>query len=494
MYNSNEFKFKDKTGLFPCSAVSYLRSCRIGLPIVHKPVFVITALIVLETFAKTVQGSPVLIQPRSTVECIPATWQDVLIFVLVNYITHAMTVNSLPGESVAASVIYNLVALVFPFTGAWRGIRAVKSAAIFGEDRLQQAARAGALCIVARSMHWQPIGEEKIHGCTLQGPVGMEFSEPAVLVVREYQGSTVDLIRPRDVRIHGQCSLPQGYYLIRLPENVMVSTDGHDPLDIACFHPTTKVILSLMQLGFACVTLYRARGSQLQQYGYAAFSLTVMPYAIMSFINLIGNLITPTYSTVFMVRSEVMDEAEARGGIFHGTIGSVPTHSDNDNGEESGGIHTVSFGRSGQCSSDIVCCKGLESRNSGFDDRCPTVQIVVASVGRYVTRLRSSSEKRMTALAYVLGVLGLLLPYVMISVLTGFDPRNSTHYQRLWTMSWLVVGQVVGIVVAFAMKGIHDCGGRVILLFPSAILVIPAIGGLVTVAKMIKEFGQCLQL
>jgi hypothetical protein len=459
----------------------------------HKPVFVITALVLLATFVRTVHGRPTLIQPRLTVECIPATWQDILLFVLVNYVTHAMTVNSLPGESVGASAIYNLVALVLPFTGAWRGIRAVKSAAVFGEDKLQQAARAGALCMVARSMHWQPLSEEKIRGCTLQGPVGKEFAKQAVPVVQEYQDSAVDPITPGDVRIHGQCSLPQGYYLIRLPENILVSTEGHDPLDIACVYPRTKVILSLTQLGFACATLYRAQGSQLQRYGYAAFSLTVMPYAIMSFINLIGNLVTPSYSTVFMVRSEVMDEAEARGGIFYGTIGSVPTHSDDDNGEESGGIHAVSFGGS-NCSFDIACCKGLENRSSECDDQCPAMKIVVPSLGRYVKRLRSSSERKMTVFAYILVVVGLFLPYVVVAALTGFDPRNSTYYQRLWTMSWLVVGQVAGIVAAFAMKGIHDCGGRVILLFPSAILVIPAIGGLVTVTKMIKEFGQCLQL
>lgn len=220
----------------------------------------------------------------------------------------------------------------------------MKSAAIFGGDKLQYAARAGALCIVARSLDWRPESDEKIHGCSVYGQIPTDNTQRARLIIQEYQDSATDPIDPTAVRIHGQCSLPPGYYLIRLPMTVNVSPLGQGPLDIAASQASVKVILSLTQLGFACATLYRAVGSQLQHYGYAAFSLTVLPYAIMSFINLIGNLVTPNYSAIYMIRSEVMDEATARGGKFDGVIGIVPTIDDHT-GEENqiGGPDAVLF-------------------------------------------------------------------------------------------------------------------------------------------------------
>ena len=80
---------------------------------------------------------------------------------------------------------------------------------------------------------------------------------------------------------------------------------------------------SLTQLAFACVTLYRARGDQIDRFGYAAFGLTVIPYAIMSFVNFIANILVPEYSALYMVHSDIMDEAEARGAKFDGAVGRL---------------------------------------------------------------------------------------------------------------------------------------------------------------------------
>jgi len=92
-------------------------------------------------------------------------------------------------------------------------------------------------------------------------------------------------------------------------------------MDIAASLSTPKVAASLVQVTAAIVTVYRTRGTQLDTYGYAAFGLSVIPYTLMSIINLVGNLVTPDYEAIFMVRSEAMDEAEARGGKFSGVMG-----------------------------------------------------------------------------------------------------------------------------------------------------------------------------
>jgi hypothetical protein len=76
----------------------------------------------------------------------------------------------------------------------------------------------------------------------------------------------------------------------------------------------------------------------LDQYGYAAFSLSVIPYALMSIVNSVGNVITPDYSCLFIVHSDVLKEAANwTGGKFVGAVGYVtaaPTPS-GDRGHDS---------------------------------------------------------------------------------------------------------------------------------------------------------------
>ena len=81
---------------------------------------------------------------------------------------------------------------------------------------------------------------------------------------------------------------------------------------------------ALLQSLYASLTLYRTNGGQVNRYGFAAPGLTVLPYAVMSTINLMANLVAPNYPTLYLVRSEVMEEAERRTGLpFHYTVGKV---------------------------------------------------------------------------------------------------------------------------------------------------------------------------
>ena len=79
-----------------------------------------------------------------------------------------------------------------------------------------------------------------------------------------------------------------------------------------------KGIAAILQLLYTSITLYHTSGGQVNKYGFAAPGLTVIPYAVMSFLNLMANLLTPHYPTMYLVRSEVMEEAERRtGSPFH---------------------------------------------------------------------------------------------------------------------------------------------------------------------------------
>lgn len=90
---------------------------------------------------------------------------------------------------------------------------------------------------------------------------------------------------------------------------------------ISCSHNFLASLAGIGQLYFAVASIYKASINQIDTFGYAAYSLTVIPYALMTAVNLIALVITPDYPAVYMVESSIMVEARSRGGLFTGTVG-----------------------------------------------------------------------------------------------------------------------------------------------------------------------------
>ena len=67
---------------------------------------------------------------------------------------------------------------------------------------------------------------------------------------------------------------------------------------------------------------------------YAAFQLTLIPYGLMSLLNILCGLVTPTYPTVYMIDSTIMREAKGRGWTFDGTVGELCEYPEKAEGEE----------------------------------------------------------------------------------------------------------------------------------------------------------------
>jgi len=86
--------------------------------------------------------------------------------------------------------------------------------------------------------------------------------------------------------------------------------------DIAASQSVVKSFVALVQL-YSIIKVLKA--DTLRDYG--AYQLTLIPYALMSFINITSGFVTPSYPAVYMVRSKVMEEAERRGGFFDGCVG-----------------------------------------------------------------------------------------------------------------------------------------------------------------------------
>ena len=90
--------------------------------------------------------------------CTPTRWTDIAVFFFANYVAHATTVKSLPGEPPLAAFIAHIVALMFPLAGVLRGVRAIRQCAILCDTPLETAAKAEALCVVIRTPEWLPQG------------------------------------------------------------------------------------------------------------------------------------------------------------------------------------------------------------------------------------------------------------------------------------------------------------------------------------------------
>jgi len=262
----------------------------------------------------------------------------------------------------------------------------------------------------------------------------------------------------------------------------------------------------LIQSLWAVITVYRSRGDQIQQYGYAAFGLTVAPYAVMSIINTVANMLTKEYPAIFVLRTPFLTQLEAEGkAYFNGALDVVtsPSPSLESSTKQSG------FGA--WVDRKFLPKPGLQKQGNQF-------------------------FKPITLLSLLLS----LIPLAIVGGLSGFQSGNSTQMQRGFTMSWLILGIFYGVLLEASLvyekkevsgyveeeeeegskRGAEDRllevhsrqetgeekakkGGFdfvdffVICLSGLMIIVLlgaPVIGGMVMVGRMIGEFGVCTLL
>lgn len=440
------------------------------------------------------QAIPVPTRQTSGVVCVAATWDDILTFFVVNFVTHAVTVRSLPGDRTADVAINTLIALLFPFSGVWAGIMAIRRASCLAKDQVQQAARAGALCILVRTPKWVPREDEVVTGCVIDDAAywnGSTRIKTTVKVEEENMSTLGDVISPEEeVKVFGyqgrenpRVVLPRDYRFQRIGRYVEIGSYAH--FDVPSSRNLAKIFASIVQLLFACGTLWRSRGRQLEQYGYAAFSLTVIPYAIMSLVNLIGNIVTPEYTHVYIVESEVLEEARRRHITFDGTVSRVELRE-----KENVRIMDVHFSDKDGDNWFI-----REATVTELPEQVQGLLSITVPMGLYPNRAPDLPETIINALSYILAVVVLAAPYAIIAGLTEFKPGHSTVSQRAWMLSWLVVGQVAGLVRAWLInrERIKTGSVRKYYLIILAILFGSAgVGGFVNAGMMIKQFGSCV--
>lgn len=142
----------------------------------------------------------------------------------------------------------------------------------------------------------------------------------------------IDLTSFRTRQIHGHHFLPPGYKLAMLPSNAEVEpVTNRNEIIISSTNNLPKAIITVVQGFYAIYTIIKTVGGdhdQIRLFGFAAFGFTPLPYLVMSVVNLIGNIATAGYPTLYLVGSDVLDEVndisyqDLTTGILYGPGGA----------------------------------------------------------------------------------------------------------------------------------------------------------------------------
>jgi len=363
------------------------------------------------TFSPIPEPAPA--RAANTTQCSSADWKRIALFYIVNYGAHAFTVVTYPGEKTWFTTYSRFIALLLPVSGILKALEILVERSCWTSNPLKQALYARALCHVVK----------------------VNDRDAAVTFTAE------------EKEIHGRVRLPDGYAFQLVGNDIRFDSLEGYPNHLAHSRTSIRSIAAVIQLLFACYTLYRTRGNQIELYGYAAFGLTVIQYLIMSLINLIASVVVPQFPTIFMVRTAVMTEAERENGQFEGVVADLS------------------------------------------QERCLEVSL-----------------RRRYAL-WIQGVfVGLVWGAIFMTYGEGlsWNPGTiSSRAQEGWTMAWLTSSGVFGSVVNAIGKRMWSRPPRkfgwkskefrweVLWFLVPLCFGVPAIGGLVVVGQMMAAHGNC---
>ncbi|XTI95412.1 hypothetical protein V2W45_1446273, partial [Cenococcum geophilum] len=552
---------------------------------------------------------------------------NIAIFYITNYFAHCATVKMMPGESAISSFVNAVMVFFFPTFGIMRAVSAiVRHARFTRKDEVWIATRAGALCMLVRSRHWKPQDGDVVRQCRTRSSQksinswNYEFSSQAAndsepqdrsgLLERLPIGSIPmsvwdprwmaellpvvgsQRIYPSRHKVHGRMIIPEGYRLAHIPSDAEVVPLARNTdlsalpsqwygtlLGISSNYNLPKAVVAIVQTVYAAITLYRSRDDQIDHFGYAAFGLTVTPYIVMSIFNLLAQIATPDYKTLFLVKSDIMTEAEGRGGVFDGAIGELVHEPIAEPDPRSFSAIIRKEGNSDSFQLEPSVCCLVPDSEAGLSGVSPPLSATTIPIRKFFpfrpkrhgnkfeargytewlyvpscTPFRRSSavtdgtvhvpqdsrkyssknflhdkadigylknesipERRHWLLFRVLIPLGISLVSILVyGILSRFRQGKSTKMQRVWIMSWLIVGMALAPVgsllgalftdfLAGKWSGEKEKDGVIAanfgiifttlgMLLVIGILFVPAVGGLVVVGEMIKQHEHCIRI
>ena len=324
-------------------------------------------------------------------------------------------------------------------------------------------------------------------------------------------------------KVHGICRLPEGYSLIVVPREAKVDENHYlgkatCTSELSSNYNLPKALTAIFQTLYASFTLYQVKGDQIQRYGYAAFGLTVTPYLIMSIVNLLSTILTPDYPAMYLVSSEVMDEARRReGSRFEGIVGVISNHCTS---KKSSGKVKFEVNQDGR-----IFVLGFDSESRWkvpteveIDGKEPLINLRTGRfmrglLARHAHRVHNRTIRPFLLIPRSLGTTSDVLqePYyvrslllwadlavcsitiAVIGVLSHFKTGQSTHAQRSWIMTWIAFGVIIGAQLSVNPRSQVRKFWLYYGLWTFPCLA-PSIGGFVVVGQMLMQYGNCIEL
>ena len=402
------------------------------------------------------------------------------------------------------------------------------------------------------SSKWDATGDYRVHGVCVLPPGYALCIISSTVVVREIEDVKIQARSSEPVFMDSQAQATgvndQHRSLLRLSEQV----NKPPTIQLSSNLNTPKALIAIFQFFYASMTLYKTKGDQIERYGFAAFGLTIIPYLIMTLVNLIGNVITPEYPKVYLVHSAIMDEAkQCSGARFEGIVGTIESQTYSLDALSNGSEDSLEGPAEIHVTLDHVTKRTtahsfkavLEKDNVGRmlllrGDKCPAEEVLfdtgdkihsqkvtnpptieIAAGPDYVAKRTNQGPKALDWGAFFVGCLAFLI----VGIMTHFKPGSSTLVQRGSTMMWIASG--IGWRLAFQflfqtntengilstldrLAGESFLGNTALkLLYPiiylmdrfinpvaTLLALVPPIGGFVVVAQMLREYGTCIQI
>jgi hypothetical protein len=240
-------------------------------------------------------------------------------------------------------------------------------------------------------------------------------------------------------------------------------------------------------------------------------------------------MVTPNYQSLYLVKSAELEEAEARGGAFDGTLGKIvqrpnPTAEGSYSGLAT--FHLGSASKNFTVNISDPASDGNEARQiwtvwdmaelEKWEDenvdlakdhgKFPYMDILSgATAKRYHDHPQSlviprcspfeisgESTTHNSLLTWLGYAIFFLLPYAVIGGLTRFHKGGSTSDQRSSIMIWLALDTLFGYWLLFPI--VRFPYFRILVSIYLVWLVTFGVFGLMAVGQMLQQYGNCLDI
>ena len=465
-------------------------------------------------------------------------------------------------------LFHAVIAILSPTYGVIRAFNfIVRLPLLTAKNDLEVAARSGALCMLVRSSSWKPQKGDNIRNALIKDPktntspryvptysyprpikltnVRLSYQRTASAALSIYKPpwlndmtrfwsytdtSPVQAESRIELRVvFGLNELPVQYEFAFVPRNTKILGLVDSTPKLSSSSNLARGTVALLQLLYTSFTIYRTNGDQVNRYGFAAPGLTVLPYAVMSGLNLLASLVAPHYPKLYLVRSEVMEEAERRTGLkFHYVVGRVVDKSctDSDNiamegfseiagsfEDDNNVIHVThsekKIEKSDRSSQRIYVPACPRFQRTDDPRTSPLRRPSFFSFSRHYIRLPQFPQRPqrpqhaysgLNAYEVYLIVFISGAEFFIMLALSNFSGQQSTLGQRVWIFTWIFAGSLFVAMlqpIHAIIRAHSNSGGLLSYLLIYALPVyflsyaLPAIGGFVVVSQMMKAYGIC---